>query len=316
MAQAKELRSGTSFPLVPTQVQLWIRELRRLGRLVHEKPVFSWLDEPTQEFPSLPVFHCSECGESGWIALVDPGEDSRIGAKGVTGHQLLADPTRIYRGWFGVQGIARRQHRGAESLAGAGRADQGGRRIAEPGGTMPEVSQSIDVPTKQAMLLVEEWFLCPKSLVLRMNDGPCPLTGDPKRFRVKLNRECRQDDQQGARAGRSGMPELRVEGGGVFHRQPVGDALERGDRRALRIGAQQRPEASCLYGQRSRRLAPGGLLHGSHLSIHVPHGASARDRFGGTRGRAVDAKPASAFLAGGPSRVRAGLARSRKRWRR
>ena len=70
VAQAKEVRSGTAFPLVPTQVQLWIRELRRLGRVAHEKPVFSWLDEPTKEYPSLPVFHCSECGESGWIALV------------------------------------------------------------------------------------------------------------------------------------------------------------------------------------------------------------------------------------------------------
>ena len=71
VAQAKEVRSGHAFPLVPTQVQLWIRELRRLGRLVHDKPVFSWLDEPTQEFPSLPVFHCSECGESGWVGHVD-----------------------------------------------------------------------------------------------------------------------------------------------------------------------------------------------------------------------------------------------------
>lgn len=56
------MRSGTAFPLVPTQVQLWIRELRRLGRLVFDRPVFTWLDEPTQEYPSLPAFHCSECG--------------------------------------------------------------------------------------------------------------------------------------------------------------------------------------------------------------------------------------------------------------
>ena len=38
------------------------------------------------------------------LGLVDPGEDSRIGAKGVTGNQLIADPTRIYRGWFGPKG--------------------------------------------------------------------------------------------------------------------------------------------------------------------------------------------------------------------
>lgn len=66
VAQAKEIRNQTAFPLVPTQIQLWIRELRRLGRVVHERPAFTWLDEPGQGFPSLPTFHCSECGESGW----------------------------------------------------------------------------------------------------------------------------------------------------------------------------------------------------------------------------------------------------------
>ena len=33
-------------PLSPMQVQLWIRELRRLGRVVDEVPIFVWLDEP------------------------------------------------------------------------------------------------------------------------------------------------------------------------------------------------------------------------------------------------------------------------------
>jgi len=95
---------------VPTQVQIWIRELRRLGRLVCEKPIlFSWLDEPIREFPALPTFHCSECGESGWVALHDPGEDSRIAALGTEGMQLISDPTKIYREWFGYKG-RRSQH--------------------------------------------------------------------------------------------------------------------------------------------------------------------------------------------------------------
>ena len=165
-------------------------------------------------------------------------DDSRIGAKGVTGHQLIADPTRIYRGWFGPGGIARCHDRGSEPMAGAGRSGESSRRCGTRVALNWRSPQTIDAPAKQGTLLVEDWFLCPKSLVLRMNDGPCPLTGDPKRFRVKLNQECRQDDQQGTTAGRSGVPELWFEGRRVFHRQPVGDAFERGDRRAFRIGAQ------------------------------------------------------------------------------
>jgi DEAD/DEAH box helicase domain-containing protein len=98
IAYAKEIRSDTAFPLVPTQVQLWIRELRRLGRVVSDKPAFSWLDEPTADYPSLPTFHCSECGESGWMALHDPSEDTHIGAQGVSGFKLDGEPARIYQG--------------------------------------------------------------------------------------------------------------------------------------------------------------------------------------------------------------------------
>ena len=46
VAYAQEFRSDRAFPLAPTQVQLWIRELRRLGRVVDEAPIFAWLDEP------------------------------------------------------------------------------------------------------------------------------------------------------------------------------------------------------------------------------------------------------------------------------
>ena len=110
VANAQERRSGVAFPLVPTQVQLWIRELRRLGRLVDEAPVFSWLDEPVQGCFSLPVFHCSECGESGWIAIHDSGDDSLIQSKGVDGIHLIADPSKIYRSWFGYRDQHDDQH--------------------------------------------------------------------------------------------------------------------------------------------------------------------------------------------------------------
>ena len=46
VAEARELRSGRALPLAPTQLQLWIWELRRLGRVVDEKPRFGGLTSP------------------------------------------------------------------------------------------------------------------------------------------------------------------------------------------------------------------------------------------------------------------------------
>ena len=103
VAQARQLRSGRALPLVPTQVQIWVRELRRLGRFVAEEPVFGWLDERQPDKPILPVAHCTECGESAWVALADPDTKARIGTQGVIGFQLIDDPTLIYQGW-GISG--------------------------------------------------------------------------------------------------------------------------------------------------------------------------------------------------------------------
>jgi DEAD/DEAH box helicase domain-containing protein len=58
-----------SMPLVHVQVQLWVREVRRLLREIATKPNFFWRDErPESTAPSaLPMYHCRECGHSGWI---------------------------------------------------------------------------------------------------------------------------------------------------------------------------------------------------------------------------------------------------------
>jgi len=216
VANAQEKRSGVAFPLVPTQVQLWIRELRRLGRVVDEVPVFSWLDEPVQGRSSLPVFHCSECGESGWVAVHDPGDDSLIQAKGVDGIHLLADPSKIYRNWFGYRG-QRDQHivvispekchlslvTGQLSVA----SEQDGRA----GNSELETGNA---PT-QLDFGFETWYLCPASLVLRRDDGPCPLTGDAQRFRVKVNRETRKTEQ-GTVFGDQGCPNCGSKEGVFF----------------------------------------------------------------------------------------------------
>jgi DEAD/DEAH box helicase domain-containing protein len=203
VANAQEKRSGVAFPLVPTQVQLWIRELRRLGRMVDEVPVFSWLDEPVQGRSSLPVFHCSECGESGWIALHDSSDDSLIQSKGVDGVHLLADPSKIYRGWFGYRD-QRDQHIVviSPSLKESRRVEiheswesnQLGFGFQKGARQQKSFPVSKDEP-QQLDFGFEEWYFCPASLVLRRDDGPCPLTGDARRFLVKVNRDTGKTDK-------------------------------------------------------------------------------------------------------------------------
>ena len=155
-----EKRSGKPFPLVPTQVKLWIRELRRLGRFVHERPAFVWLDEPSKTIKSLPAFHCSECGESGWISMVDPGSDTQIQAQGVEGSQLINDPGTIYRGWFGNKG----------------RKDQY-MIVISP--FDPKEDAILKSPAEPSLpgIEAEGFYLCEESLVLRKGNGACPLTG-------------------------------------------------------------------------------------------------------------------------------------------
>ena len=166
IAQARESRSEKPYPLTPTQVQLWIRELRRLGRLVSDQPVFGWLDEKRPDQRILPVAHCTECGESVWVAMVDPDSENPIQARGVQGFQLMADAARIYQGW-GFEGPMSRW--------------------------MVAVSPwhpDDDAEPAQGSLEIAEWHLSKDSLVMRLGPGPCPLTGSPT-FRVKMNRDTR-----------------------------------------------------------------------------------------------------------------------------
>lgn len=180
IAQSREVRSGRAVPLLPTQVQLWIRELKRLGRAVQSDPEFRWLDEPDKSVEVLPAYHCSECGGSGWAALVDEKEDTVIAAKGVQGHALLKVPKAIYDAWFRKEG---HDHRSI---------------LIAP--WRPELDEG-----RQLELGTEHDYLCEKSLVLRKGDGPCPLTGDERRFRVVFNRDV-QKGENGAKTGDQKCP--------------------------------------------------------------------------------------------------------------
>jgi DEAD/DEAH box helicase domain-containing protein len=186
VAYAQEFRSGRAFPLAPTRVQLWIRERRRLGRVVDVVPTFAWLDEPPSGKTCLPVFHCSECGESGWVARHDPSKDSFIHARGVDGMQVLNDPRKIYQDWF-VRG-------GHHSLY----------IVVISLWTDDDVAAEAESGVQPTLPVVHDYF-CPASLVLRTEPSPYPLTGDSRRFRVKVSRQFRQLPS-GAVVGDQGCP--------------------------------------------------------------------------------------------------------------
>lgn len=187
VAFAKEIRSGRAFPLVPTQVQLWIRELTRIGRYVSESPAFCWLDEPEGDNRMLPAFQCSECGASGWIGLKDTQAESAIGARGVEGFKLIDDVKAIYQGWFGRQG---------------GHDPKIVTIMPDAHGTASQwrIQQS---GSHQASLF-GNWYIHPQSLVVRQGEGPCPLTDDSRRFRVAINHDVEQ--VKNTLVGKQGCP--------------------------------------------------------------------------------------------------------------
>lgn len=193
IASAMEMRGGKAFPLLPTQVQIWLRELTRVGRVVSGEPEFAWLDEPRPGTRSLPAFHCSECGESGWISVHDPGKDALIGSRGVTGIQLLDTPRKIYENWF---------HAGKE-------------RKSPYVVVISPWTERNEAREKQKKMDFVRHYLCPSSLVLREGDGPCPLTGEGERFQVKVSRETRKTEKYGL-VGDQGCPHCGSKVGVMF----------------------------------------------------------------------------------------------------
>ena len=79
------------FPFLFLQIQIWIRELSGLVRVVSDKPVFTWRDKiPNKDDPAaLPPYYCRECGASGWLAIK---HDNR--------NQFELDPTEVYEHYF------------------------------------------------------------------------------------------------------------------------------------------------------------------------------------------------------------------------
>ena len=192
LTQARELRSGRAFPLLPTQVQLWVRELRRIGLLVTPEPIFVWLDEPLPEHKQLPVVHCTECGEAAWVGLHDPDRDSEVQCH-VPGFALDDDVRRIYDAW-------------------------GFERPASPRLVILSPWHAGDDPFHsdgQIELDATRYHIAPTGLVLRMGPGPCPLSGE-QTFAVKLVHETRSRERRG------GATPLGVQADGAGAAQRVG----------------------------------------------------------------------------------------------
>jgi DEAD/DEAH box helicase domain-containing protein len=86
---AEREAGGATHPLLSVQVQVWVREVRRVVRAVDERPRFLWRDEhprpPTGEL-WLPMYLCRTCGHSGWMTVLDE-----------LGRTLEADLTEIGR---------------------------------------------------------------------------------------------------------------------------------------------------------------------------------------------------------------------------
>lgn len=171
VARARQVRSGRVYPLVPTRVQFWVRELRRIGRLVSPEPVFAWLDEPPVGKRVLPTVHCTECGESSWVAVHDPDRDSIIRQKGSGGFALRDDPGTIYQTW------------------GFERSPAPGLVILSPY-RQDDAAHSADI---QPVFDAVRYYLSPDELVVRIGPGPCPVS-DGRTFPVNLVRETRRNE--------------------------------------------------------------------------------------------------------------------------
>jgi DEAD/DEAH box helicase domain-containing protein len=83
-------------PLLTLQVQLWLRELSGLLRLVQGEPAFAWrTDQPEGALRvpgharTLPAYYCRECGHSGWLGLRREGDEA-----------ITDEPRQLYDAYF------------------------------------------------------------------------------------------------------------------------------------------------------------------------------------------------------------------------
>ena len=121
------------------------------------------------------------------------------------GIQLAGDPTNIYRNWFGPSG-AKSQY--IVILSPWDKSD-------DVNNITPKQISLTDLEEGKAAQEPDKDFLCQTSLVLRKGDGPCPLTDNTQRFRVKVDRRIKTT-QKGNVIGDQGCPRCGAKTGIFF----------------------------------------------------------------------------------------------------
>lgn len=101
IAEAKRpvVNSSRTMPYLFLQVQLWVRELSGIRRVVSEKPEFTWRHEKIASEGDkvfLPAWFCRECGASGWYMLKNEHDDKFIVGETETVEAVANHDKRIY----------------------------------------------------------------------------------------------------------------------------------------------------------------------------------------------------------------------------
>ncbi len=87
---------GRVVPLTTVQIQVWIREVRRLMRQISDTPQFFWRDEiPKNVEPKgLPMVYCRECGYSGWVTVKRSDENTLSDDTAQIGHAVIEERSK------------------------------------------------------------------------------------------------------------------------------------------------------------------------------------------------------------------------------
>ena len=81
IVEAKRANGDRLTPFLTLQVQLWIRELSGIRRVVSKEPKFTWRTErDTKEDKEIvmPAYFCRECGSSGWLMMKKEQKDEFV----------------------------------------------------------------------------------------------------------------------------------------------------------------------------------------------------------------------------------------------